>query len=171
MRHRPEPCPECDPATHSLLEQNEFQKKQIAELIEKYPDVFYIWNDGLDPTIMPVEEALAFIRGLGTGILASSNWWDWAKKGTPYADIAVKEMGHFPATNTAPGETCWCLEKSWFWSEGVSPKTASQVVDLLTTANGRNSNFLLNVGPDKQGRFEAASVKVLAEVGKLRKPN
>jgi alpha-L-fucosidase len=163
--------PECDPATHSLLEQNEFQKKQIAELIEKYPDVFYIWNDGLDPTIMPVEEALAFIRGLGPGILASSNWWDWAKKGTPYADIAVKEMGHFPATNTAPGETCWCLEKSWFWSEGVSPKTASQVVDLLTTANGRNSNFLLNVGPDKQGRFEAASVKVLAEVGKLRKPN
>ncbi len=25
-----------------------------------------------------------------------------------------------------------------------------------------------NVGPDKQGKFEEASVKVLAEVGKLR---
>ena len=36
--------------------------------------------------------------------------------------------------------------------------------------NARNSNFLLNVGPNKQGRFEAASVKVLAEVGKLRGP-
>ena len=39
--------PECDPAKHSLKEQNEFQKKQIAELMEKYPDVFYIWNDAL----------------------------------------------------------------------------------------------------------------------------
>jgi hypothetical protein len=160
--------PECDPATHSLLEQNEFQKKQIAELIEKHPDVFYIWNDGLDTTIMPAEEALAFIRGLGPGILASSNWWDWAKKGTPYADIAVNEMRHFPETNTFPGETCWCLEKSWFWSEGTRPKTAKQVVDLLTIANARNSNFLLNVGPNKQGRFEPESVKVLAEIGKLR---
>jgi alpha-L-fucosidase len=161
--------PECDPATHSAQEQNDFQKKQLTELIEKYPDVFYIWNDGLDPTIMPAAEALAFIRGLGPDLLASSNWWDWAKKGSPYADIAVKEMRHFPETNTAPGETCWCLEQGWFWKEGASPKSATQVVDLLTTVNGRNSNFLLNVSPDKQGRFEAASVKVLAEVGELLK--
>jgi alpha-L-fucosidase len=45
------------------------------------------------------------------------------------------------------------------------PKTARQVLDLMTTANGRNSNFLLNVGPNNQGRFEEASVKVLKDVG------
>ena len=163
--------PECDPATHSLQEQNEFQKKQIAELIEKYPDVFYIWNDGLDTTIMPAEEALAFCRGLSPGILASSNWWDWAKKGTPFTDIAVKEMRQFPEPLTTPGETCWCLEKGWFWSDGTSPKTARQIFDLLTTANGRNSNFLLNVGPDKQGRIEPASGKVLSEIGNLLEAN
>jgi alpha-L-fucosidase len=33
--------------------------------------------------------------------------------------------------------------------------------------NARNSNFLLNVGPNKQGRFEEASVNVLAEAGGL----
>jgi alpha-L-fucosidase len=143
--------------------------KQIAELIERYPDVFYIWNDGLDTTIMPADKALAFFRGFGRAILACSNWWDWGRKGALYADIAVKEMGHFPETNTSPGETCWCLEESWFWSKGASPKTARQVADLLTMANGRNSNFLLNAGPNKQGRLEPASVKVLAEVGKLQK--
>jgi hypothetical protein len=37
----------------TLAEQNEFQKKQIAELVEKYPDVFYIWNDALDPGSCP----------------------------------------------------------------------------------------------------------------------
>jgi alpha-L-fucosidase len=44
-------------------------------------------------------------------------------------------------------------------------------VDLLTTVNRRNSNFLLNVGPDTHGQFEEASVKVLAEIGKLWDPN
>jgi hypothetical protein len=53
--------------------------------------VFYLWNDGLDPKIMPAEEAQAFIRGLRADLLASSNWWDWGKKGTPFADFAVTE--------------------------------------------------------------------------------
>ena len=159
--------PECDPAQHSLAEQIEFQKKQIAELIEKYPDVFYIWNDGLDPDIMTAEEANGFLRGFARDLLASSNWWDWSKKGTPFIDIAVKEMRPFPDGNQAPGETCWCLEQGWFWKEGARPKIASQVVELLTTANSRNSNFLLKVGPDKQGKFDKSSVKVLAEIGKL----
>ncbi len=34
--------PECDPATHSLEERNRFQKAQVAELITKYPNVFYL---------------------------------------------------------------------------------------------------------------------------------
>jgi len=33
----------------------------------------------------------------------------------------------------------------------------------------RQADFLLNVGPDKKGRFEEASVRVLAEVGSLWK--
>ena len=163
--------PECDPATHTKEEQIEFQKKQIAELIEKYPDVFYIWNDSLDPKIMPAEEALAHVRSIRPDVIASANWWDWGKKGTPYLDIAVKELRHFPEGNTAPGETCWCLEQKWFRHEGARPKTAKQVVGLITTANGRNSNFLLNVGPDRHGKFEESSVKVLAEIGKLLNPN
>jgi alpha-L-fucosidase len=163
--------PECDPATHSVQEQIAFQKQQIAELLKKYPDVFYLWNDALDPKILPADEALAFIRGIRPDVLVSANWWDWARKGTPYADIAVKEMRHFPETNTAPGETCWELEQGWFWKEGTRPKTARQAVALLTTANGRNSNFLLNVGPDKQGRFEEASIQVLREIGTLWRPN
>lgn len=163
--------PECDPATHGLEEQIDFQKKQIVELIEKYPEVFYLWNDALDPKIMPADEALAFIRGLRPDLLASSNWWDWGKKGTPYADIAVKEMRQFPENNTAPGETCWCLEQKWFWHEGFRAKTANQVLNLMTTVRSRNSNFLLNVGPDRNGRIIESSLETLAEIGKLSKSN
>ncbi|HUT13165.1 MAG TPA: alpha-L-fucosidase [Thermoguttaceae bacterium] len=162
--------PECDPATHTLKEQNEFQKAQIAELLTRYPDVFYIWNDGLDDQVMPADEILTHIRSIRPNVIASANWWSWGKKGTPYVDIAVKEMRHFPEGNTAPGETCWCLEQKWFWGEGAHPKTAEQVVDLMATVNSRNSNFLLNVGPDRNGNIAESSLKTLAEVGKLRNP-
>jgi len=163
--------PECDPATHTMEEQIQFQRKQIAELIEKYPDVFYVWNDGLDPQIMPAAEARTFFRSLRPGLLASSNWWDWGKKGTPYLDIAVKEMRDFPEGNTAPGETCWKLERGWFWSEGTGTGSAKGVMGHMATALSRNSNFLLNVGPDRNGRIVESSVKTLMEIGRLRGPD
>lgn len=159
--------PECDPAAHSFAEQVEFQKKQIAELVAKYPEAFCIWNDGLDDSIMPAEDAHAFFRGLGRDVLGVANWWDWKKKGTPYLDIAVKEMHEFPADHTFPGETCWKLEQGWFWSRGARPMPATKVVELLKRANERRSNFLLNVGPDQQGKFEPASIKVLEEIGAI----
>jgi alpha-L-fucosidase len=162
--------PECDPATHSLQEQIAFQKKQIAELVEKYPDVFYIWNDALDDRIMPADAARAFFRSLRPDLLASSNWWSWGKKGTPYVDIAVKELRHFPETNTAPGETCWKLEQKWFWSKGFRSGNVKGVLAHMATAHARNSNFLLNVGPDRKGNIIESSVKTLAEIGKMWKP-
>ena len=163
--------PECDPATHSPARQIEFQKKQITELVQKYPDVFYLWNDALDPEIMPAKEARDFFNGIRRrrpNLLASSNWWNWSKKGKPYLDIAVKEMTHFQPQNALPGETCWCLERSWFWYQGTSSKTAEQVLNLLKTVNNRHSNLLLNVGPNRRGKIMKSSLKTLAEVGGLR---
>jgi len=162
--------PECDPATHSLKEQIEFQKKQIAELVEKYPDIFYIWNDALDDRIMPASEAQGFVRSLRPDIIASSNWWSWGRKGTPFVDIAVKECRHFPETNKAPGETCWKLERGWFWSKGARSGSAKGVMSNMAGAHSRNSNFLLNVGPDSKGNIIESSIKTLAEVGKLYRP-
>jgi alpha-L-fucosidase len=160
--------PECDPTTHTLEEQNEFQKKQVTELLETYPDVFYVWNDGIDDRVMPANEILTHIRGTHPNVIVSANWWDWGKKGQPYADLAVTETKHFPEGNKAPGETCWCLEKSWFWKKTFRPKKAQDIVPQIAIANGRNANFLLNVAPDKQGRIAKASVKVLAAIGRLR---
>jgi alpha-L-fucosidase len=165
--------PECDPATHSVAEQIEFQKKQVAELLENYPDVFYIWNDALDPEIMPAEKASKFLKGVRPDVVASGNWWDWKKKGLPYLDIVVSETRHLGTrhmNNKTTGETCWCLERKWFYT-GSGPKKAEDIVAQIEKANSRNANFLLNVGPDKQGKIAEASVKALAEIGKLWKPS
>jgi alpha-L-fucosidase len=165
--------PECDPATHSQEEQKQFQLKQIAELLEKYPDCFYFWNDAYDPQIGTAEEVLTLERSIRPNILASSNWWNWGKKGTPYLDIAVKELSHFPEGNQAPGETCFSLAgRKWFWDSAIRGYGSAQdVLGKLQTANSRNSNLLLNVPPNRQGKLDEAAVKVLAEVGKLLNPD
>jgi alpha-L-fucosidase len=165
--------PECDPATHTLKEQIEFQKKQIAELLQKYPDVFYVWNDALDPDIMSAEDANKFLKGVRPEVIACGNWWDWGKKGSAYLDLPVTETRHarerqkeyrYPAA-----ETCWCLERKWFYT-GPGAKSARNIVPHIITANSRNSNFLLNVGPDKEGKIPESSVKTLTEIGKMWKP-
>lgn len=160
--------PECDPSTHSIEEQIHFQKAQIKELLTKYPEVFYIWNDALDPEIMKAEEILTFFRNIRPDIIASANWWDWSKKGIPYADIAVTETRHFPEDNDVIGETCWKLENQWFWNGDTKTKSAASMLELLEKVNSRNANLLLNVGPDKNGRILPESIKTLSEIGKLR---
>jgi alpha-L-fucosidase len=157
--------PESDPAEHDMAAQIEFQKKQIAELVEKYPEAFYIWNDALDEVIMSPEEAKAWVRSLDPDLIASGNWWDWGKKGKPYLDISVTETRHFPEDNTHPGETCWKLEQKWFWNEGFrTTRRAEPLAKQIKAAHDRNANFLLNVGPDPQGRILDSSVKVLSEI-------
>jgi alpha-L-fucosidase len=163
--------PECDPATHSLEEQIDFQKKQIAELLEKYPDVFYIWNDALDPMIGEADEILGDFRKIRPDVIHCANWWNWAKKGWPYADMAVTELTHFPANNKHPGETCWCLDdEKWFLTnDKCQAKSAKEMFRHLRAANGRNANFLLNVGPDIKGNIIPSSIKALKEIGDLLK--
>jgi alpha-L-fucosidase len=164
--------PECDPAEHSMQEQIAFQKKQLQELLKKYPDVFYIWNDALDPRVMEAEELLDHIRGIRPNTLASSNWWDWSKKGRQYLDIAVTETRHFPKESERPGETCWKLEnKGWFWIEGTKSKDPEAIYRQLQKANRRNANFLLNVGPNRKGQIIESSVEALERIGELREAN
>jgi alpha-L-fucosidase len=163
--------PECDPSTHGMDEQIKFQKAQIAELLERYPDVCYVWNDALDPEIMSSEKLMDFYGNIAPRVLASANWFDWAKKGAPFAHIAVTEQIEFPEQNTFPGETCWTLEDAWFWKNGTKTKRAADIIPLISNANSRTANFLLNVGPDLNGKLTQSSIETLKEIGKLRKKN
>lgn len=157
--------PECDPATHSMAEQIEFQKRQIAELLEMFPQCFYVWNDGLDPQIMPAQEARRFFDSIRSDLIVSGNWWDWAKKGEPYLDIVVKEMRDLPEDNAHPAETCWTLEDGWFWQAGTKTAPVEKILEHMNKALSRHSNFLLNVGPDKNGRILDSSVEALKQIG------
>lgn len=161
--------PECDPSTHDIAEQIEFQQKHIAELVQMFPQCFYLWNDGLDTEIMPAEQARAFFDRLNPQMVVSGNWADWAKKGEPYLDVCIKECRDFSEGFQGPGETCWYLENGWFWQPGITTNPTDEILSHMQTALSRNSNFLLNVGPDRQGRILDTSAQALKQIGQWYK--
>ena len=57
---------------------------------------------------------------------------------------------------------------TWFATTGTgAPKAAQTIVDAVTTVNARNSLYLLNVGPGKDGTISAPYASRLAEIGSL----
>ena len=70
-----------------------------------------------------------------------------------------------------PAETDVSIRPSWFYSskDDGCTKSAEQLLNIYFTSVGRNSNLLLNVPPDKTGRFGADEVESLLGFAELRK--
>ena len=58
------------------------------------------------------------------------------------------------------------LGQKWFWKEGFRSGDPKGLMEHRTKACARNSNFLLNVGPDRNGKIIESSLRALAEIGK-----
>ena len=69
-----------------------------------------------------------------------------------------------------PAETDVSIRPSWFYTaaDDGQTKTPEQLMDIYFTSVGRNSNLLLNIPPDKTGRFGDEEVKSLLGFARLR---
>ncbi len=67
-----------------------------------------------------------------------------------------------------PAETNTSIRDGWFYRDDSLQrvKTADEIFDIYERAVGGNSIFLLNIPPDRHGRFPARDVAVLEEVGR-----
>lgn len=71
-----------------------------------------------------------------------------------------------------PLETADTLNKSWGYNrEDQDFKSTRQLIHYLVKAAGRDSNFLLNVGPTPQGTIDPKSRKRLLEMGRWLQEN
>lgn len=66
-----------------------------------------------------------------------------------------------------PAETNTSIREGWFYRDDVNQRvrTADDVFDIYERAAGGNSIFLLNIPPNREGRFSDTDVEVLREVG------
>ncbi|AJW65268.1 Alpha-L-fucosidase [Elizabethkingia miricola] len=74
--------------------------------------------------------------------------------------------GHFLHYQQAEVDTS--IREGWFYRDDVYQKvrSADDVFDIYERSVGGNSTFILNVPPNREGKFSDQDVKVLSETGK-----
>ena len=67
-----------------------------------------------------------------------------------------------------PAETNTSIREGWFYRDDTNQKvrSADDVFDIYERSVGGNSIFLLNIPPNRDGKFSPRDVEVLEEVGK-----
>jgi alpha-L-fucosidase len=71
-----------------------------------------------------------------------------------------------------PLETCETINGAWGWNAGDRKwKSTEELVRYLVRAAGMNANFLLNVGPQPDGRIQPEQAERLRQMGGWLKTN
>ncbi|GAA3585289.1 alpha-L-fucosidase [Snuella lapsa] len=91
-----------------------------------------------------------------------------------FADITGKDIGSREKLYDAKylhyqqAETNTSIREGWFYRDEDKQKvrSADDVFDIYERSVGGNSTFLLNIPPNREGKFSPEDVKVLKEVGK-----
>ena len=150
-----------------------FARKQLTELLTRYGPIDLVW---IDQARSPYMDQAAWhklrrhIRKTSPSTLILAN----EQRTSSESDVHSYELPLYAATdpaaglpstgNTEPAEVSDTIGPSWFWNEGHTPwalKSAEYIAEMLTTANARSANYLLNVPPDTSGLLPAASIERL----------
>lgn len=169
----------------------EYTRNQLLELLENYPAVKGLWFDGtwdaswksaFDFTYNLEKE----IRDKHPGIVIGSRFRN-DEFGARHFDSNGRLLGDYEQgwERKLPQEFSWLEGNDWDcvmtippngwgymkdWS-GLYTKTTDDILDLLMRSVSMNGNFVLNFGPDGQGRMHPGEDKIAAELGRWMKVN
>jgi alpha-L-fucosidase len=93
---------------------------------------------------------------------------------THFPDMTAKDLGSNDELYKAKylhyqqAETNTSIREGWFYRDDEKQKvrSADDVFDIYERSVGGNSTFLLNIPPNRNGKFSGEDVSVLTEVGK-----
>ena len=173
--------PEGKPSLHGMPPEAQgdyagFMKKQFTELLTRYGPVDLIWCDQYQVKLKPEEwsELKALVQKLQPNCLVIANNSHNFKRTDIYSyeyPIYKNEKGYPPATNTIPSEVCDTMVDcgNWFWQPGLDShiRSAEEIVKILRLCNERRANYLVDVGPDREGRIPEAFINRMKEIGQL----
>ncbi len=164
-----------------------FMKAQLTELLTNYGEIGGVWLDGHWDQVdwdgknfgklnvdWHYEELYALIHRLQPQALIGNNHHLAPFKGEDFQmferDLPGKNtMGwgtKAENVGTLPYEMCQTINGSWgFDLQDDKHKTGKELVRLLVSAAGFNSNLLLNVGPMPNGKIQKEHIASLKEVG------
>jgi alpha-L-fucosidase len=162
----------------------ELIKAQLTELLTSYGEVKALFFDGwnaawsrLTYDQIPFRTIYDHIKSLQPDCLvADYNFGQYPGPALFYTEIKQYEQHAgqvIPADSMIPSQSGTTLQSDWFWKldyPAQELRPARQIVDeWLIPFNERHCNLILNVAPNRDGRFDQNAVDRLAEVGRLWK--
>lgn len=148
-----------------------FSHDMIEELMSDYGPADILWLDGgqvrpPDQDInMPAIAAMARSHQPGLIIVDRSEWAPGIQP-NEYENYATPECVVPAEPLPCVWETCMTMAKQWSYKPNDEYKSSRELIHMLVDIVAKGGNFLLNVGPDPEGRFPEAAVERLRDVGR-----
>ncbi len=157
----------------------DYTYKQIEELMTDYGPVDILWLDG--GWVRPYDPLPASLKGLikqpynqdidmpriaamarghqpGLIVVDRTVTGRYENYRTPEQEIPEKPLPYV-------WETCMTMGDSWSYVPNDRYKSANRLIHLLVDIVSKGGNFLLNIGPDAEGRLPEESLSRLKEIG------
>ncbi len=159
-----------------------YMKGQLKELLTNYGPIGLLWFDGQwEGTWNDARgrDLAQYVRSLQPGIIINSRVgrsegaWNSSGDDAMIGDYATPEQT-IPAAaiRNVPWETCMTMNDHWGYNAADKNfKSAADLIHKLADIASKGGNFLLNVGPDADGRIPPESLARLAEIGRWMKAN
>ena len=137
---------------------------QVRELCSNYGTVDLLWYDGgFPPHIWRPQELNAMVRSLQPDILINDRSGTPEDYGTPENVVIAQQR---------PWEACYTMNDSWGYASGDhNYKSPGNLLRLLASCVAQDGNFLLNVGPEADGRFPSEATTILNTLGRWMSVN
>lgn len=169
----------------------QFMKNQLTELLTNYGEIAGIWFDGywdqLDnsnhdnprPRVdWHFRELYDLIHTLQPQCLVGNNHHITPLPGEDFQmfekDLPGGNTTGFggAAVSALPAETCETMNDSWgFNITDLKYKSVKQLIHYIVNVAGRNTNFLLNIGPMPNGEIQKEFIDTLAAIGRWMQQN
>jgi alpha-L-fucosidase len=149
-------------------------KKQFAELLTNYGQVDLIWCDQYSVILKPEEwtDIKTDANRLQPNcLIIGNNSHDFNTTDIHSYEYPIykSEQGYPKPDNSIPSEVCDTMVSTgnWFWQPGIDAhiRSADNIVSTLKMCNKRRANYLINVGPDRNGLIPEAFVQRMKEIG------
>ena len=159
-------------------------KAQLTELLTNYGEITAFFFDGWDAAWsrltydqIPFRTIYDHIKSLQPNCLvADYNAGQFPDPALYYTEIKQYEQHAgqmIPSDSVIASQSGTTLQSDWFWKTDYPQqelRPARQIVDeWLVPFNDRHCNLILNVAPNRDGRFDQNAVDRLAEIGQLWK--